>query len=221
MEDKQTGSVEQQRGTDEGPKAPPRPLRLEAEHAEQPRPDPNVGEARGSEEQPPPPPTRWTRFSSWFNPEHMNVFLTAVIAITGVVGIILVIQSGKDTERMIRAAEQQANAASDQADAAQQFSDTADEISSEIGDAVGKLDAQARATERSANAAKSAAQTAKETLHLSERAYIAFGAPKMDYTKKTITLEWINTGHIPSGPMEIIAHEATFNLATTGGYFAF
>ena len=132
MEDKQTGSVEQQRGTDEGYEAPPPPLPLEAEHAEQPRPDPNVGDARGGEQQPPSPPTRWTRFSSWFNPEHMNVLLTAVIAITGVVGIILVIQAGEDTKKMIRAAQQQACAASS-------FAESADSINQGVGNAASQL----------------------------------------------------------------------------------
>lgn len=46
-------------------------------------------------------------------------------------------------------------------------------------------EAQTAATHTAATAAQSAAQTAAEALYLSERAYIVFGAPQIDITKKS------------------------------------
>jgi hypothetical protein len=65
---------------------------------------------------------------------------------------------------------------------------------------------------KSADAAKSAADTAREALHVSERAYIVDAAPELGV--KSITLSFVNTGHIPSGKVSIEAHEATINAAT-------
>ena len=53
--------------------------------------------------------------------DAMMVFLTLVIAGTGVVGIVLVIQGGKDTKRLVDAAENEARAAQRNADAARVF----------------------------------------------------------------------------------------------------
>lgn len=81
--------------------------------------------------------------------EWVNVFLTAVIAATGVVGIVLVIQGESDTARIRDAAEKEAGAAAKSAQAARDFADTAALINGGIGDAVKKLDAQAKATQKS------------------------------------------------------------------------
>jgi len=81
--------------------------------------------------------------------EWVNVFLTAVIAFTGIVGIKLVIQGESDTARIRDAAERQAGAARKSAQAARNFADTAALINGGIGDAVKKLDAQAKATQKS------------------------------------------------------------------------
>ena len=70
------------------------------------------------------------------------VFLTAVIAATGVVGVILVVKGGSDTQKMIAAAQQQACAA-------HQFADTAKLINGNINAAVGELALQAQDSERS------------------------------------------------------------------------
>ena len=63
------------------------------------------------------PPPRWARLKSALKflskPEWVNVVLTVVIAGTGVVGIILVIKSGQDTQKMVGASEKSAKAASD------------------------------------------------------------------------------------------------------------
>jgi hypothetical protein len=73
---------------------------------------------------------------------------------------------------------------------------------------------QAVATKQAADAATSAAATAKDTLHISEKAYIVTGATEMDAAKKTVTIPIVNSGHIPSGRVEITVHEATvFSIA--------
>jgi len=81
---------------------------------------------------------------------------TVVLAIVAGLTLWQLIQGGADTKALVTASQQQANGASDQADAAQQFSGAADEISQGIGQAVGKLEAQARASQQSAAAAKDA-----------------------------------------------------------------
>jgi hypothetical protein len=137
-------------------------------------------------QQPPPnPPSRWSAFWGFFSKhEWVMVFLTAVIAATGVVGIILVIKGGSDTKKMISAAQQQACAA-------QQFAHTASLINGNINDAVTKLDAQAKATQDATNAARNAMQ-------LEERAWVAETGVSIDYPqvgKMLIgTVTWTNSG---------------------------
>jgi hypothetical protein len=63
-----------------------------------------------------------------------------------------------------------------------------------------------------AAAAKSAADTAKETLNVSERAYLILGVPVDDFQQKRINIPLINSGHIPSGITKVVVHEATFRL---------
>jgi hypothetical protein len=100
----------------------------------------------------------WARIKGTLNfftkSEWLNVFLTTVIAGTGVVGIILVIRSGGDTQKMITAAQQQACAANKNAAAAQSFALSAQGINQGIGDAVSKLNLQATATTNLAAAAR-------------------------------------------------------------------
>ncbi len=69
---------------------------------------------------------------------------------------------------------------------------------------------QAKANGRSADAAKSAADTAKETLLVSERAYIRLEGPTLDFAAKAMNLPIVNSGRLPSGPMTTIVHSATF-----------
>ncbi len=67
----------------------------------------------------------------------------------------------------------------------------------------------AQATIKAANAAKSAADTAKETLLVSERAYIYIGTPDVDFVTRQLTVPLVNGGHIPSGPVNILVYEVT------------
>ena|ERR1700733_3138635 len=68
-----------------------------------------------------------------------------------------------------------------------------------------------RANKTSADAAKSAADTAKDALHISERAYVSVGSLQLDTAKSLISVAIANSGHIPSGKVEIVSYEVTFN----------
>jgi|ERR1039457_3080046 hypothetical protein len=70
---------------------------------------------------------------------------------------------------------------------------------------------QALATRQSANAATSAASTAKETLHISERAYVTEGNVRIDLDNHIIVVPITNSGHIPSGETGITVHHAIGN----------
>jgi hypothetical protein len=121
---------------------------------------------------------------------------------------------GAQTQQLIDAANK--NTA-----AAQSFANSASSINGGISEAVAKLDAQARATQESANTAKRAADTADKSLHISERAYLIFGELQTDFPNKLIYIQFLNAGRIPSGPVEVITHEATFNVDTPAGNFPF
>jgi hypothetical protein len=60
-----------------------------------------------------------------------------------------------------------------------------------------------------AKAAKSAAETADKALHISERAYVVAATPSMNVASNLVTLPIVNTGHIPSGAVKAVIHEAT------------
>ena len=49
-------------------------------------------------------------------------------------------------------------------------------------------------------------------LHISERAYLSLGAPQMDASKTIAMLPLINTGHMPTGAVSILVHEATLPI---------
>jgi hypothetical protein len=70
----------------------------------------------------------------------------------------------------------------------------------------------ADATKLAAEAAKSSATTADATLHITQKAYLTDGPMTADSPGSSITLPIVNGGHIPSGPVEIVVHEATFNI---------
>jgi len=104
--------------------------------------------------------SRWSRLSPWLRDlkasDAMMAFLTFVIAGTGVVGIVLVIQGGRDTKRLVDATEKEARAAQRNADAAKSFSESAAKINAGISDAVEKLKSQAAANQTQALAANTA-----------------------------------------------------------------
>ncbi len=77
-------------------------------------------------------------------------------------------------------------------------------------DLANEAKAQVAVAKSAADAARSAADTAKDTLHVSERAYLTLGTPTNDFQNKRMDVPVFNGGHIPSGPVQIVMHEATF-----------
>ncbi len=72
---------------------------------------------------------------------------------------------------------------------------------------------QTAASIKAANAAGSAADTAKQTLRVSERAYLSIEDPTFDFGSKAMRLPLSNTGHIPSGALISTIHEATYDTS--------
>lgn len=138
--------------------------------------------------------SRWNRVVRWVcdlkASDAMMVVLTLVIAGTGVVGIILVIQGGKDTKRMVDAAEKQALAA-------QNFSDSAAKINDGISQAVDKLKIQAGANQTLALAAN----TANTNTLQADRPWMAASISVDGFATgktPTYTVTFINTGKRPA-----------------------
>jgi hypothetical protein len=138
--------------------------------------------------------SRWNRFWAWVSDlkasDVMMVFLTLVIAGTGVVGIILVIQAGADTKRLVDAAEKQARAA-------QNFSDSAAKINTGVSQAVDKLKIQAGANQALAQAANIANMNALQADRPWMGAYLnvdGFSAGKTP----TYTVTFVNSGKRPA-----------------------
>ncbi len=71
---------------------------------------------------------------------------------------------------------------------------------------------QSSASKRASRAAESAANTAVETLHVTERAYIAIDEPTIDVQQKVVTLPIFNVGHIASGEVQVVVHQAITNV---------
>jgi CRISPR/Cas system CMR subunit Cmr6 (Cas7 group RAMP superfamily) len=204
--------AQQQQGTQDAahPPSPPLSEKKEAsDDAADPKADKDSPRAQT------PPKTRWQRFRTWVWPMEFSdavmIGLTFFIAFGTLVSAAAIymqwremVNGGTDTTAIRVAAQKQAGAS-------QQFADTAVLISGGISNAVNELDAQAKATQKSANTAKNAADIANKALHISERAYIVVGLPTIDTTTKYITLPIVNTGHIPSGKVKGIVHEATID----------
>jgi hypothetical protein len=150
------------------------------------------------------PNSRWNRFKIWLcdlkASDVMMVLLTLVIAGTGVVGIILVIQGGEDTKRIIKASEDQACAAQKIADAskrnaaaAESFSNTAREINTGISEAVGNLNLQAKAL---SDAAKAAVKQAAD----SDKLVAAADTANNNATRaiESQTRPWVGVAEVPT-----------------------
>jgi hypothetical protein len=156
-----------------------------------------------------PEPAKWWRLKNaphfFSKSEWVMVFLTAVIAFTGVVGIVLVFESGGDTLKMIGAAQKQADAADRQACAAKKFADTAVLINGNINDAVIKLDKQAGDTH-------TLAQTANTSLYLEERPWVGLTplviARKMGsdgLPSDNAEAQVVNSGRSPSVNVSVVS----------------
>jgi hypothetical protein len=142
MEDSPAGNGENQGRQEDAPLSPPPP----PADIEQAADANGVQHPEAQQQRPDPPqestlPVRNKGILRFFDKsEWINVFLTAVIAGTGVVGVMLVIFSGEDTHKMILAAQQQACAA-------KSFADTAAKINAALDNAVTELGQQANNAE--------------------------------------------------------------------------
>jgi hypothetical protein len=54
-------------------------------------------------------------------------------------------------------------------------------------------------------------QQTKAALHITERAYVTAASPHLDIATKFITFFLSNNGHIPSGNINVVVHEATID----------
>jgi hypothetical protein len=79
-----------------------------------------------------------------------------------------------------------------------------------------QMKAQTEAMQKFATAADTANKNTTNALHISERAYISIGQPQLDWASvpPSIAFPLNNSGHIPSGDIQIIVHEATFESTT-------
>lgn len=149
----------------------------------------------------------------------MAIFTVVLATVSGLTLLVLRLQlkemheGGIDTHALADATSKMKDSAEKSAQASRDFADTAGDINDSMGDAVKKLDAQAKAIQTSARAAESAAKTADQALHISERAYLTFGTPIDDFQNARISIPVYNGGHIPSGFIKIIEHEATVSIA--------
>lgn len=197
MEDKPARGSEKEEGAQ---KVPPRPTTLTKEDTATSRntyPQ-KQGEESATQRKPGP---RWNRLLTWLADlkasDAMMVFLTFVIAGTGVVGIILVIQSGKDTKRLVEAAENESRAAQRNADAAKSFSETAEKINTGISDAVEKLKIQATSNQTLAQAANTANTNTLEA----DRPWMGASFSVIDFAvgkTPAYTVTFINSGKRPT-----------------------
>ena len=140
------------------------------------------------------------------------VFLTLVIALTGVVGIILVIQGGEDTKRIIKASEDQACAAQKIAEASQRnakaaedFSASATHINEGVGQAVEKLEGQATNTHTLAVQAIGQGAITKgqlEVMREDERVWLEFSLVTDPNDPKKITISY-TVGQPTSVPVQV------------------
>jgi hypothetical protein len=148
----------------------------------------------------------------------IELFLTGAILFSAVCQIVvsLINNSGtsKQVDKIIATAGGIEEAANQIKQAGWVFSGAAMGINNAGWNAVGRLQEQADQVKRSANAANSSAATAKEAFHISERAFIYFANPSIEYPTKLMSIQVINGGHMAAHPVIVTSHEATFNLST-------
>jgi len=65
---------------------------------------------------------------------------------------------------------------------------------------------------KQATAAETAANIARDTLHVSQRAYLTVPTPTVDPDRKIFSIMILNEGHMPSGPVHAIFNEAMISV---------
>ncbi len=124
--------------------------------------------------------------------------------------------AGTQTDKLIRLYQEQLAQLTKQVSDTHELAIQAKNQADMTKDLARSAEEQARANKRAANAAVSAADTAKETLYVSQRAYVVIGDPGFNYSTKFMDIPVINVGHIPSGEITVVVHEATFNQPVEG-----
>lgn len=121
------------------------------------------------------------RLTAWWNDPFRSraswtdmaiVFLTFGIVLMAYLQIRVMQESGKQTDKLIKAANINAYSAKKSAEAAMSFAATASEINNGISHAVDKLNLQAKSMEKSAGAAVQTAQSTKNQLEKGERPWV-------------------------------------------------
>jgi hypothetical protein len=116
----------------------------------------------------------YQRCKGWLKEKASEASLTDwLMAILTCAIVYLAWSGGRQTDKMILAANRSA-------DAAQSFSTTADRIREQTAEAVKEFDAMADANRKSAEAATESSNTAKAALEISERAYVGVTAAELD-----------------------------------------
>jgi hypothetical protein len=169
-------------------------------------------DASGNASPPPPdqPSEGHSRREKMSISDKIMSIATIVIAIGTLVSAAAIVMQwremvggGKQTDALIEAAKTNACAA-------KSFAASAASINTGVENAVQQLDAQAKATQQATKAAKSAADTARESLHISQRAYLSVVNPGLDMTNAKISFHIVNNGHIPAGRVTMLSHMGIF-----------
>jgi hypothetical protein len=221
MEEKPTGQDEKQDSADQAAQSPP-PTFPDKEEATEGGKMPS-GQSDHSGEQIN-PKTKWQRFKAWCSEitfaDAVMLLLTLVIAGTGIVGILLVIQGGEDTTNIAEAAKSQAcsarkiaEASERNATAAEGFAASAGGIKTGIDGAVLKLQAQADKMEDARKSSErnstNALQATIDNFHQDQRAWVgiesidAFNLAPTDSFK--IVFRTRNSGRTPALKMHSLA----------------
>jgi hypothetical protein len=117
---------------------------------------------------------------------------------------------GKDTHDLAVAAGNQATWTQHLSDNMKTQADRTQELADRMKDQAERTKTIADQAIIQAKAARSGAQTAKDTLHVSERAYIVNSNIQVDWNRKVIFIPIENRGRIPSGQVHIILHVSRF-----------
>jgi hypothetical protein len=145
----------------------------------------------------------WLRDKNTGPHEWLVALATVVLMFVSCVQLAVSCSNSAQTDKIIEASRKNAQAAD-------RFATAAEGIQGGVSDAVAKLSIQA-------GAAKSAAFTAKQTLQVSERAYLKLEDPTIDIQAKSVTLPVFNSGQLPSGEATATVHSATYVAASLGG----
>jgi hypothetical protein len=124
---------------------------------------------------------------------------------------------GTDTHDLAIAAGKQADRTKELADHMKDQADQTKSLAESAKTQATQAVTQAQEATVAAQAAKRAADIAKETLHISERAYVFAGTMRPDFSQVPgVLVPLFNSGHIPSGEVDIVVYEQSFPMTPPG-----